>query len=368
MTLCKSFLRLCARRMPIALLYFVIFAMISLAYKHSNPKTTEYEAPPVSVLICDRAETPLSKSLRSLFSGSEITLRKTVTSDERVQQLIGLYDLILEIPEDFDRRVAARDPSTVTVSASMDGAGFALRWKVEKYLQILDSTKGDAKTALSIIQKEVPVSLHQEKATATPRDAMTGIIAQLRAGTFLVLTAILFLVSLAYSEYLKKEVYHRVSASPLSPLRYTLEMSLGQFAIAAMVLVVFFVQCLLILPKTLDILPTQIVNYLCLSFATLGLASLIVQGTTKANALSAIINALSFVVGMSSGAWVPREILPSLLTSFSRIFPVYYAVDNCSLTLADAAFWKNIAVMLLIGLFCFSLSVALRMHRRKSLA
>jgi ABC-2 type transport system permease protein len=190
--------------------------------------------------------------------------------------------------------------------------------------------------------------------------SFAGTWAPLLIGAFVMTNGIVALPAVA-TEFKRRGVLKRLSATPLSKLEWIVGNVLSQTLLAGILTITLLLAAWLIFGVTPVMNPIAVVVLFTGAVMFSGIGMMIAGFLKDPEAASGLGNAISFPMMFLSGTYFPLSMMPTYLQSVARFLPLYYfqnglkaamMTGDVSTAISDLAVIGTLAVMfILLGSF-----------------
>lgn len=168
---------------------------------------------------------------------------------------------------------------------------------------------------------------------------------------------LIFLLGYVLYDFESPQLKRRIKLGAVTNTRWNLEILLGQFVLFIIMLGLGVTMSWMSADDSLALLPRILPNLLCFGFATVTVTNLFIKIFPKGMLAGA---ALVYTMGSSfmSGAFFPREMLSESVINISKIFPMYYYINDLeqyALPLSERL--PNLLAMFLFGILFLVLAI-----------
>lgn len=371
-------------QMSITLLVFLFIAVsMTLFPKDPLPSVFKPSRPKVAILSADQAD-PFSAGLVSWLDQRYLRVDVPDQEDQINDALFHeTVTYVLRIPEGFGRHFLAGD-RTVRLGEMMapqEADAIQARQLVNRYLdQAAVYRAADPGIEPAELSRIVSADLSSETEIRLLDSRVLGsenrsvLYFQFLAYTLIsvMITGITAITRIFYTTDLNR----RTLASPLSPLRFSMQLLAGNvvFTLAVWALMVAFSIVLGGAALSASALLLMAANALVFAFTCLTLSLFIGQFLRKESTQSMAANVLALAFGFVSGVFVPQALLGETVLQIARFTPSYWYVRalgdiaQISEFTPDALKPVGIGVLIQIGfaLAFLVLSLAVGQQRRVS--
>ncbi|NLC40475.1 MAG: ABC transporter permease [Clostridiaceae bacterium] len=384
----KLFLKLLYNYRGTILAYTLIFVGIFLALTlGSSPESDQLSLYDPLVAVFDHDNSPLSRHLKSY-------LLERNTEVEIVENVEAIEDAIFEdwlnyaviIPDGFEDSFGKSGQyADIEIYASYDdGLNQLMDTQIEFYLSVWDSFRiayggsipvSDAELTLDQVDEIMSTEV-KSSSLISDSDNQTVIVGNYFRFLNYILIALGFQtigrgIAVIEQPHLKRR--DLVSGYPENKRSWGLLVAvftvmLLLWAILALVLLLIAGFSALTVPSVIWMAISSLTHVLSLS----AFIMLLMQVFPSANSATFLGTLISLATAFGTGIFAPREIIWQPLQTFFSFLPTYWDVSNqlilestVSLSSDLIEVWRNMVIMLLMGLFFFSLTLVLRRIREK---
>lgn len=379
----KAFFKIARKRLNTAVVYFVMYAIITIALSFSVKETfsSQFQASALSVSIRDEDKSTLSKAL-SCYLASLHHVSDSAADDKTIsdQMYYRTLDYALTIPAGFEDALLSGDTDALLSSIKIPGGlrGYYVDQQISQYLQNIKLCLAGGCTMEGAVEK-TNAALAKLPAVETvsflsgDTDTNSGVFYFFQYMPYIFI-AILFtglaqiLVTLNGTD-LKK----RTACSALSSGARTRALALGCILYSLGIWLLFQLLCLAVYGTDLfhknallGIL-NSLVFLLFSAAATLFVSCFAPDNNT--------LNMLSNIIGLSMaflcGIFVPQSMLPEGVLAAGKFLPAYWYIraNNMLAGFGSEVFdmdfyWLCIGIQLLFAAAMFALTVVASRQRR----
>ena len=380
MTVFKGYMKIWKRNLGMAVMYFMIFMMMSMFSQMaaSRNQAGAYEKEAVPIAVIDEDGGVLAGGLREYLGGIH-DLRKVGSSREEIQEALYYRRIsyVVRIPEGFDRGFVENGKKIQTTRLPDSNSAVYLENQIDTFLNGVRvylaggySPEEAVNRMLETEQAKAKVTLLDKNGNAGKKEGYSYL---LQFFPFLVLSILGFTASGILMVFREKEVRNRMYCAPVSAMRQNLEVvaaficvGLLNWAAVMAVLLAWFGDRFLESANRWYYLG----NTVLMTLTALAISLLIGLTCRSKNALTAIVNTVSLGMCFVCGVYVPLEVMGEKLKIVSQFLPVYwYEVINNRLSqfseltgAMKSEIWKGFAIQLVFAVAC--VFVALLLGRR----
>ena len=332
----KAMLRVMKKRLPSAMIYVVVFIVVSVIVSSAATKDNSFEASRLRICIFDEDDTPESHALAEFIGKSNDIVEIENDKDAIIDALYYQWaNYALIINKGYAGKIAAGDTSDLFSSYCLDE-----RFSTVYMGQLLNeyavsvkayTTMGRTVTEAVSCTEEV---LEQNAEVSMLRADNGGdshfsvdFAAYFQYMPYILISVIISVVSMVLVIMNRKDVRYRTNCSSMRNSSYTFQIFLGSF------LFVFVIWLLLIIVGAVlnEEMYTgrawlAVLNSFILSMVIAALAVLISSFEPKDNLLSLITQVAGLGMSFFCGVFIPLEVLSDKVAAAARFLPVYWYI------------------------------------------
>lgn len=379
----KLFNRIVLRNKSSFLIYFALVLGITLLFVSGGGAgvTEGFQGSSVRLAADNRDNGPLSKALVD-YLASKTTLVPLPGDEEALRESLFFEDIqyVLVIPEGFSQRFLAGDGDAAL--ERMVGSDRMSPVLAELLINRFLNLAGLYRASLPDLSAEdlagkVSRGLTLEADAdllSTLGSAAPSLQFYFRFFSYGCVAALLLCVSSVMMAVNKPNIRRRHAASPLAPMRLSLQLALGGVLLAVAVWAVMSGVGIGMFGQGADSATVIMLaaNALCYALVCLSLAFMFSYLIKSHNAQSAVANLVTISLSFLSGVFVPVELLGEGIRRLSIFLPTYWYVRTVDLLdpgmipspAANAAFAQGLLIQ--AGFAAAFLALSLLLARRKS--
>ena len=379
----KLFNRIVLRNKSSFLIYFAVVLGITLLFVSGGGAgiTDGFQGSSVRLAADNRDNGPLSNALVD-YLGSKTTLVPLPGDEEALRESLFFEDIqyVLVIPEGFSQRFLAGygDAALERMVGSDRMSPVLAELLINRFLNLAglyraslpdlsaEDLAGKVSQGLTL---EADADLLSTLGSAAP-----SLQFYFRFYSYGCVAALLLCVSSVMMAVNKPNIRRRHAASPLAPMRLSLQLALGGVLLALLVWAVMSGVGIGMFGQGADqaTLVMLAANALCYALVCLSLAFMFSYLIKSHNVQSAVANLVTISLSFLSGVFVPVELLGEGIRRLSIFLPTYWYVRTVDLLdpgmspspAANAAFAQGLLIQ--AGFAAAFLALSLLLARRKS--
>ncbi len=372
MVVLNGFLKQLKTNKGMVLMYLAIQLFIGVMWINASPAgPASYEKETVSVGVIDRANNSLSHTLidavagdRALHYDDEDTLREALYTGE----ISGG----IEIPADVEERLNGTGPVVETYRDERHADGYFIQFEVQRALMYADAqrkTAGqvDSEKLIDVLNTGVPVEFVSAEAAAEDA-AKQRVSSYISLTAYTLLSMMILLIGSGMADLNRREVATRIGVSSMPATRYHGQIFLGQGILSLALIAALFIPIYVIAPEGVAVsnMPAYLISVGSLAACGIGINFLINSLTNNHTIVSAFSTAVPLGLSFISGIFIDAEWIAKPAYELSKLFPVYYFVQN-NRTIAETGHnhLPYPGIILLFALFYIALGAVIRKLKRR---
>lgn len=379
----KLFNRIVLRNKSSFLIYFAVVLGITLLFVSGGGAgvTEGFQGSSVRLAADNRDNGPLSNALVDYLAG-KTTLVPLPGDEEALRESLFFEDIqyVLVIPEGFSQRFLAGDGDAAL--ERMAGSDRMSPVLAEMLINRFLSLAGLYRASLPNLSAEDLAGKVSQGLTleadadllSTLGSAAPSLQFYFRFYSYGCVAAMLLCVSSVMMAVNKPTIRRRHAASPLAPMRLSIQLALGGVLLALLVWAVMSGVGIGMFGQGADRATVVMLaaNALCYALVCLSLAFMFSYLIKSNNVQSAVANLVTISLSFLSGVFVPVELLGEGIRRLSIFLPTYWYVRTVDLLdpgmspspAANAAFAQGLLIQ--AGFAAAFLALSLLLARRKS--
>jgi len=317
------------------IIYIVVFMILTLLFINNNsPISSEFEESKVNVtLINNDGDTSVTEGLKNYLKNYVIY---TQVEPEHIDDALYFREIYIAItiPENFTKDfLSGENPQIIEQSVPDAAPTVSINRAINKYLNLITLYANNTDESIDDIIIDVNRDLETEISTEKSVTYSNSLFAAKLFFNYLsyfLLIVIMTIVGIVMMRFKKTEIKRRMSVSPYTNTKVSLEITLGHFLFSIVILLLMIIVSFLFYPESMNTLNGVlfIINAFCVTFAILSFAYMISLLIKSENALSAAVNVISLGTSFLTGAFIPQELLGKGILTFAHVFPNFYYISN----------------------------------------
>ena len=332
----KAMLRVMKKRLPSAMIYVVVFIVVSVIVSSAATKDNSFEASRLRICIFDEDDTPESHALAEFIGKSNDIVEIENDKDAIIDALYYQWaNYALIINKGYAGKIAAGDTSDLFSSYCLDER-FSTVYMGQLLNEYAVSVKAYTTMGMTVTEAvSCTEEVLEQNAEVSMLRADNGgdshfsvdFAAYFQYMPYILISVIISVVSMVLVIMNRKDVRYRTNCSSMRNSSYTFQIFLGSF------LFVFVIWLLLIIVGAVlnEEMYTgrawlAVLNSFILSMVIAALAVLISSFEPKDNLLSLITQVAGLGMSFFCGVFIPLEVLSDKVAAAARFLPVYWYI------------------------------------------
>lgn len=337
----KTMFKVMRNRLPSALIYIIVFIVISVIVTNASSKDNKFEASRLKISVFDEDDTPESLALTEFLGKSNDIVEIENDKDTIIDSLYyKRIDYALIINKGYAEKLAAGETADLFSSYHLD-ENFSVVYMGKNLDEYVNSVK-------AYLTMGMPVNEALESAAdSLSQEADVNMLRVDKGGNshfsvdfsqyflfmpYIMISVIISIVSLVLITMNKKDIRFRTNCSCIKESKYTAQLFLGSFVFVFVIwLLLIVVGALLNKEMYTGRAWLAVVNSFILAIVIASMAVLVASFEPKDNVLNLITQVLGLGMSFFCGVFIPTEVLSSSVISVSRFMPVYWYVKANSM-------------------------------------
>ena len=332
----KAMLKVMRKRLPSAMIYIIVFVVISIIVTNASTKDNKFEVTKLDICVFDEDDTPESRALIDFIGKSndidEIENDRDTIIDSLYYKRVN-YALIIK--KGYAERLAAGDTADLFGSYHID-ENYSVVYmgqllneyttSVKAYLTMgrtLDEAISSAEEAFS--QNTEVDMLRVDKGGSS--HFSVDFAGYFQYMPYILIAAVFIVVCQVLVTMNNKDIRYRTNCSCIAPSKYTFQMFMGS---AVFVLAVWLLLIVIgaILNKEMYTGRAwyAVLNSFIFSVVVTAISVFISSFEPKENVLNLITQVLSIGMSFLCGIFIPMEVLSDRVLAVARFLPAYWYV------------------------------------------
>ena len=332
----KAMLKVMRKRLPSAMIYIIVFVVISIIVTNASTKDNKFEVTKLDICVFDEDDTPESRALIEFIGKSndidEIENDRDTIIDSLYYKRVN-YALIIK--KGYAERLAAGDTADLFGSYHID-ENYSVVYmgqfldeyttSVKAYLTMgrtLDEAISSAEEALS--QNTEVDMLRVDKGGSS--HFSVDFAGYFQYMPYILIAAVFIVVCQVLVTMNNKDIRYRTNCSCIAPSKYTFQMFMGS---AVFVLAVWLLLIVIGAILNKEVYTGRawyaVLNSFIFSVVVTAISVFISSFEPKENVLNLITQVLSIGMSFLCGIFIPMEVLSDRVLAVARFLPAYWYV------------------------------------------
>ncbi|MCK9492801.1 MAG: ABC transporter permease [Acholeplasmataceae bacterium] len=377
MTVFKLYFKLFFKKIFTILLYLGIFILIILLIMNSSTeRVPKFEASKTRVAFYDEDNTELTKGLKQYLEqyADYIEIEDNLLEDAFFYRDI---QYIVRVPKGFTDKFLANDPLKIERRLIPDEtSGYFIDGKLENYLSLAYTYLNNNLADLNNVSEKIAETASNETNVFFPEGEIKDfrfITIYFNTLGYVIAVLIITITGLVITSFTTFEIRRRNIISKVSNNKFNLSLVSGTI-VTSLIFVLLFGFLGFILFKELIFTKVgllMLLNVLVYTIPIITLSYLISILTKNKMLISGLATVISLGAAFISGAFIPQNLLSQSVLNISKVFPMYFLIENNELLAVTNNFsFSNISsyyinLMIMIGFGILYIVIALIISRRK---
>lgn len=332
----KAMIKVMRKRLPSALIYIIVFVVISIIVTNASTKDNKFEVTKLDICVFDEDDTPESRALTDFIGKTndivEIENDRDTIIDALYYKRIN-YALIIN--KGYAERLAAGDTADLFGSYHIDE-----NYSVVYMGQFLDEYTTSVKAYLTMGNTLDDAILSTEEALT--QNAEVDMLRVDKGGNshfsvdfagyfqympYILISAVFIVICQVLVTMNRKDIRYRTSCSSINSAKYTFQLLFGSvlFVLAVWVFLMI-VGAVLNEEMYSGRAWYAVLNSFIFSMVVASIAVFISSFEPKDNVLNLITQVLGLGMSFLCGIFIPMEVLSDGVLSVARFLPAYWYV------------------------------------------
>lgn len=332
----NAFLKVLRKKMPVAMIWIIIFLTIAIVFVKTNNSTFTFEEKRFSICVLDEDQTPESKSLTA-FLGERHDLISLPAEEEEI--LDALYyeraDYVMTIPTGYAEKLASGKTDTLFTHYYIDDryANTLLDSTLSEYICTVSAYQASGMSCTEAITAAEKTLSEEIEVNSTPFvETESSEYSEPFSYYFQYLAYILPSVMIAtLSSTLitmqKADIRHRTNCSCLSSSSQTLQLMLGSGLFVLFVWLIFMIAGILISGEIFHGMTWYaVLNSFVFQLVATGIAILVATFAPSSTGVNVISNIVGLGMSFLCGVFVPQSLLGEGILQVGQFLPAYWYI------------------------------------------
>ena len=357
MTVFKHAMKAVWKNKVALIIYAVLFALLIVSAANEEKNTAGYTAPKIDVMIDDRADDAVSRTIKTFFQDDRVTLKHAEEDEKRLMISISEVNLIVTIHPSAEKLIVTEPEKAVSIYHTEEQSGIEAAYAMNELVGYMEAYAPDYDKAIEMMSTKADAVL-------VTKDSGRSLGNFYKLVGFFLTAMLMFNIGLVNHALHEKNFYKRTAASPITALRYDGELFLAQGLVALFLVIVMVAATSVAIPSVRPHVFQTGVVFFVYALSILGMVNLLTAISANKQVVAAVANVFSMLLATTGGAFIPSDMLPDWMISLSRAFPFYYFGENAAKTAIDGKWLGNMGIMLAMGLAYFLLESVIRKKKR----
>lgn len=379
----KAFAKIAGKKKMSALLYIVIFIVISILMANQSAKDNNFKETKLNICIIDMDNTSASQKLVD-YINSNHKIQNIATDKDSI--LDSLYyqsvDYVLTINKGYSDKISAGEVDNLFSNYKVSGTYSTelFESQLDQYITNLSCYIAGGFSIDDAISKTAQINDYEIKVT-TENFSDSGsfnsehIYYYFQYLPYIFIAILISCLCPALLTINQKEIRSRTNCSPVSTTKQTFQITLGAVIYAVIIWLVFMIAALIICGKMLLCREglLAILNSLVFMLVVLSITLLISTLAPNPKTTDMIANTLGLGMSFLCGVFVPQEFLGKAVINTAHFLPAYWFIraNNMLAGVSDELFTNSkyfsyLGIELLFAAAIFSIVLLVAKTKVKS--
>lgn len=349
----KAFAKIAGKKKMSALLYIVIFIVISILMANQSAKDNNFKETKLNICIIDMDNTSASQKLVD-YINSNHKIQNIATDKDSI--LDSLYyqsvDYVLTINKGYSDKISAGEVDNLFSNYKVSGTYSTelFESQLDQYITNLSCYIAGGFSIDDAISKTAQINDYEIKVT-TENFSDSGsfnsehIYYYFQYLPYIFIAILISCLCPALLTINQKEIRSRTNCSPVSTTKQTFQITLGAVIYAVIIWLVFMIAALIICGKMLLCREglLAILNSLVFMLVVLSITLLISTLAPNPKTTDMIANTLGLGMSFLCGVFVPQEFLGKAVINAAHFLPAYWFIraNNMLAGVSDELFTNS---------------------------
>ncbi|MGN1224620.1 MAG: ABC transporter permease [Ruminococcus sp.] len=333
----NAFLKVMLKKLPVAMIWVIVFLIISIVFINTNNSSFTFAEERFSICVLDEDQTPESKALTA-FLGERHDLISLSAEDEE-EILDALYyeraDYVMTIPTGYAEKLASGEADTLFTHYYIDDryANTLLDSTLSEYICTVSAYQASGMSCTEAITAAEKALSEEIEVNSTPFvETENSEYSELFSYYFQYLAYILLSVMIAaLSPTLitmqKADIRNRINCSCLSSSSQTLQLMLGSGLFVLFVWLIFMIAGIFISGEMFHGMTWYaVLNSFVFQLVAAGIAILISTFAPSSTGVNVISNIVGLGMSFLCGVFVPQSLLGEGVLQVGQFLPAYWYI------------------------------------------
>ena len=374
----KAFLKVLRKRLPIAMIWIVVFLVISIVVSNTQTDEKTFSNTQLDVCVWDEDQTAASMALKDWIGSKHHLISVQQDPD---QMLDALYyeqaDYILTIQKGYAEKLERGETDDLFCNYHVHDsyASALMENSLEEYVKTVQayqvsgfSLSDAAAQAEQVLSQEVPVQMESFSIVANSEDYSESFSIYFQYLPYVFLSVMVVALCPVILTLNQKELRNRTNCSCLSPNAQTMQIVLGSILFVMSVWLIFLLAAIFLNGTFFHgIAWYAVLNSFVFLLIAAAIAILIAAFSPSDTGVNVIANVIGLGMSFFCGIFVPQAYLGDGVLMAARFLPAYWYVKINNMLVGSsgeafslARYWQYLGIELLFVLVLFLAAAAVR--------
>lgn len=375
----NAFLKVLRKKMPVAMIWIIIFLIISIIFVKTNNSTFTFEEKRFSICVLDEDQTPESKALTA-FLGERHELISLPAEDEE-EILDALYyeraDYVMTIPAGYAEKLASGKTDTLFTHYYIDDryANTLLDSTLSEYICTVSAYQASGMScteaitaAENALSEEIEVNSNPFVKTEAENNKYSNFSYYFQYLPYVLLSVMIAALSPTLITMQKADIRHRTNCSCLSSSSQTLQLMLGSGLFVLFVWLIFMIAGIFISGEMFHGMTWYaVLNSFVFQLVAAGIAILISTFAPSSTGVNVISNIVGLGMSFLCGVFVPQSLLGEGILQVGQFLPAYWYIKANNMlsgtsgeVFTTVQFFQYVGIEFLFAVALFAVTLVLQ--------
>lgn len=374
----NAFLKVLRKKMPVAMIWIIIFLIISIIFVKTNNSTFTFEEKRFSICVLDEDQTPESKALTA-FLGERHELISLPAEEEEI--LDALYyeraDYVMTIPAGYAEKLASGETDTLFTHYYIDDryANTLLDSTLSEYICTVSAYQASGMScteaitaAENALSEEIEVNSNPFVKTEAENNKYSNFSYYFQYLPYVLLSVMIAALSPTLITMQKADIRHRTNCSCLSSSSQTLQLMLGSGLFVLFVWLIFMIAGIFISGEMFHGMTWYaVLNSFVFQLVAAGIAILISTFAPSSTGVNVISNIVGLGMSFLCGVFVPQSLLGEGILQVGQFLPAYWYIKANNMlsgtsgeVFTTVQFFQYVGIEFLFAVALFAVTLVLQ--------
>lgn len=330
----KLFMKILRKKLPIALIYIIIFVVIALMSSHSE-SDKGFSDSKIDISVTDLDNTPASKALVDYIKRTQNIVEIDVSDKDNILDSIfyETVDYVLTIKQGYSESIQNGKTDNLFTNYKKPDSLTSTYFEnsLNQYVSTLSAYIAGGENIISAVEKtndSIDQNVDVNIGSFSEDEAITAVsknfIGFFRTLPYIFLSIVLFVLCPVLLTMFKKDVQNRTNCSCISSSSQTMQIILGSTIFIVAVWLIFAVTSILYNGGIITQLWLALLNSIVFLIICAGIAVFIALLSPSLNAVNFIANIIGLGMSFLCGVFVPQDMLGEGVLFVGRFFPAFW--------------------------------------------